>query len=637
VRLSYVQIRNFRSIANVRIPFDPTCRILVGINETGKSNILKALALLDPERLPTPADLRDVPPDEDPNQDADVRFVFVLDKNERTANYETGLSKVLAEDITSPVLSQNGRDLSLAQVFDTRTEGVFLVNLRTKKKYATAWQLDSSLKAMPGWKKPSTACPASFAVQKDGASTPLRELKLIQEQVASAQSVPSDYLEGIEPADVGNLANIQVAERVQDQLPPCVFWSYSEENLLPGQIVLQAFSTNPAVCAPLRHMFELADISDIPAAFVDAGTRPNGLRNLLNRVADRATKHIHSVWKEHRAIRIELAPNGQHIDASVKDEYNLYNFSRRSDGFKRCVTFLLMVSARVKSDRLVDTLYLHDEPDVSLHPAGARYLRDELIKIAKRNYVVFSTHSIFMVDRELIGRHLIVEKKAEATSVREVDESNIVDEEVIYNALGYSIFENLRAINIIFEGWRDKRLFQVALKYMPSKHKGLKKLLSEVGVCHAKGVKDIGRITPMLELAGRSWVVLSDGDTVAVEHQSRYDGEGRWYRYDELLPGQTATTAEDFIKADAFGAVLNRISAEHPTLGELATEALSAAEPKLNTIKTWLVRGGIGTDEIKRILESVKEQLFSELKPSHIEEKYYDLLVQVSSKLPPPE
>jgi hypothetical protein len=637
LRLSYVQIRNFRSIADVKISFDPTCRILVGINETGKSNILMALALLDPEREPAPADLRDFRPDEDPNQAADVRFIFILDKDERTANYEEGLSRVLVADAAAPVLRRGGVEMTLEQVFDIRSEGLFTVNLRTGKKSATVWRLDPSFKAITGWKKPSAACPPNFNIQTSDGASALREFALIEGQAIADREIPSEYLEDIDAEDVNTLIQEHVSEHIEAHLPPCVFWSYSEENLLPGQIDLKAFSAKPAICAPLKHMFELADIPNISGAFLEADKRPNGLRNLLNRVADRATKHMHSVWKEHRAIRIELAPNGPHIDASVKDEYNLYDFSRRSDGFKRFVTFLLMVSARVRSAQLIDTLYLHDEPDLSLHPSGARYLRDELIKIAKRNYVVFSTHSIFMVDRELLRRHLIVEKKAEATLIREVDDSNIVDEEVIYNALSYSVFENLQANNIIFEGWRDKRLFQVALKNMPSKHKGLKSVLSDLGVCHAKGVKDIGRITPMLELAGRSWIVLSDGDNVAVEHQNRYDGEGQWYRYDELLPDETAVTGEDFVKVEAFRPMLRRLTSEHPSLSELSPDALRTAEPKINTIKTWLHRGGIGVDDVKPILETLKEQLFLELKPSHIEDKYYDLLVQISSKLKPPQ
>jgi len=49
-----------------------------------------------------------------------------------------------------------------------------------------------------------------------------------------------------------------------------------------------------------------------------------------------------------------------------------------------------------------------------------------------------------MIDRENINRHLIVTKKDEKTKIANVTESNIVDEEVLYNALGYSIFESLQ-------------------------------------------------------------------------------------------------------------------------------------------------------------------------------------------------
>jgi len=46
-----------------------------------------------------------------------------------------------------------------------------------------------------------------------------------------------------------------------------------------------------------------------------------------------------------------------------------------------------------------------------------------------------------MIDRENIGRHLIVKKELEKTSARAADFANIVDEEVLYNALGYSVFD----------------------------------------------------------------------------------------------------------------------------------------------------------------------------------------------------
>jgi len=116
-----------------------------------------------------------------------------------------------------------------------------------------------------------------------------------------------------------------------------------------------------------------------------------------------------------------------------------------------------------------------------------------------------------MIDRENLGRHLIVKKEHESTILNEVTASNIVDEEVIYNALGYSIFEELKPKNILFEGWRDKRLYQVRVSKLPATLSNRDEL-KEAGVCHVKGVSDIGRVTPLLELAQRQWVIVSDAD-----------------------------------------------------------------------------------------------------------------------------
>lgn len=52
MKLKYVRIVNFLVIKSIKIEFDPACRFLVGINESGKSNILRALSLLDQTKKP---------------------------------------------------------------------------------------------------------------------------------------------------------------------------------------------------------------------------------------------------------------------------------------------------------------------------------------------------------------------------------------------------------------------------------------------------------------------------------------------------------------------------------------------------------------------------------------------------------
>jgi predicted ATP-dependent endonuclease of OLD family len=87
MRLNRVEIVNFRSIENVTLKFDPSCRVLVGINESGKTNILRALSLLSDDVLPVDEDVREFAPDDDPNAKAYVRFVFTLEKDEKKRAY----------------------------------------------------------------------------------------------------------------------------------------------------------------------------------------------------------------------------------------------------------------------------------------------------------------------------------------------------------------------------------------------------------------------------------------------------------------------------------------------------------------------------------------------------------------------
>ncbi len=445
----------------------------------------------------------------------------------------------------------------------------------------------------------------------------------------SDTSIPENHVQPLVASDITALVLAEACKHITANLPNCILWEYNEANLLPGKIALDQFKGDPDTCLPLKHMFELADISEIGKTITTEQSRPNGLRNLLRRVSERTTKHIHDVWKEYKNVKIFLTENGAHIDAGIEDKFNVYNMSRRSDGFKRFITFLLMISAKQRTQQLQNTLLLIDEPDIGLHPSGARYLRDELIEIAKDNYVVYSTHSIFMIDRENIGRHLLISKTNETTSASAADHSNIRDEEVIYNALGYSIFESLESKNILFEGWRDKQLFRVALNGSTAKHRVIKKQFANVGYCHAKGVKDIGRITPILELARRDFIVVSDCDNPALEQKRRYKGAGRWLTYSDILPAINVETSEDFIKPATLVNVLSKVQETHPQLPAIEETTLSVEKGRLKVIAQWLDNGGIDQEEKERLLRHIKESLFDSIKPNQIEERYLDVLAEL--------
>lgn len=634
MKLDRIDIVNFRSIKNLTVKLTPRCRVLVGINEAGKTSILRALAFLDPDRNTTQDDVREPLPNEELSNESYVRFVFELNLDERRECFEQVNNKVLGPTRDCPLIKYNNAEFELWTLCEGVREGVYYVDVRNNKRNGRYWKFPPDHVIVPGWFVPSPSCPANVSVSlEDKSAKPLNSFALVHQ--SSAEAVPKEHLMPATPEHVHSLVGKAVADYIGQNLPECIYWEYNEDHLIPARIALDAFAQKPNSCRPLKHAFQLAGVADVLASLNEAKTRSNGVRNLLDRVAKKATEHVRSVWPEYKGLSIDLRQNGDNLETSVNDVHNLYNFARRSDGFKRFISFLLMISAPTKTKTLSNVLILNDDPDAGLHPAGARHLRDELIRISERNYVVYSTHSTHMIDRENVSRHYIVSKKEEVTTVVEADGSNIVDEEVLYNSLGTSLFEVLKSKNLVFEGWKDKKLYRTALPKIPSHLATIKKPLAEVGLCHVEGVKDVRRVSLMLELANRGCWIVSDSDNIAHERKSLHtEGKfyGDWVCYAELVPSYAPVTAEDFIVAKVFEsavAELIKISSSSESnpfqlLGNTAT---------LKQLDTYLVRMGFSSDQKKEFVAKLKNRLFDNLRQSHIRPEYYEFLNGLALRL----
>lgn len=631
MKLSRVEIKNYRSIQALSLNLDPKCRILVGINESGKTNILDALNLLDPNEVTTQRDLREPGLHETQITEAHVRFVFSFEKEETSELIEHLKTTILSKTYSSPIIKIGENGYTLDDFCKSR-QGLYIANLVTAKKYFAVWSLPNA-RIMNKWKKVGAACPGDFSVSESSSSEKvfLNTFQLVD--TFEFASIPEEYLEEATVEDLNIPATESIKKRVESNLPKVLFWNYDEKNLLPPRINLDQFCARPDSCLPLKRMFQLYGVSqiaeDVAAAKMGSA---NALNNLLRRVAEKTSKHFHSTWREYEGIKFSLAMDGADLVARIEDKSNHYELSQRSDGFKRFVTFLLMVSAEDASNLLKDTVLLIDEPEIGLHPSGARYLMDELIDISKNNHVVFSTHSIFMIDNKIIKRHLIVKKENEITKIEEVSESNILDEEVIYKSLGYSIFSNLKEKNLIFEGWRDKKLFEIAIARVPAEYEDVKQLKS-LGRCFVQGVKQVKNITPLFEAGDRKCLILSDSDAMAKEHQKDYQqskGYGVWKRYDEILGGSTAITGEDFIKETAFKNAVDQIEQKHSIPG-LPLVDLTKPGGKVSILKNWLLKSGIAQEEMGQSIQEIKELVFTDLKSSEIKTEYYDYLTGVLS------
>ena len=615
------------------VSFDSPCRVLVGINESGKSNILKALRLLSDDYDPVSKDdVRESLPDEDEITEAYVKFFFRLEKVEADELFDTVSVKTLASEKDPEIVTVAGVATKLKTFCNQRTDVRYYIDLikATKAFRYTAFNTDIALNG--SWKKPTKVCPAEFEIEHKGQKVKLSTYSMVRESDFSG--IPPEYLEEIKINDFALLMGTISNEIAKESILDALFWEYDEDNLLPSEVDIAGFTADPDTCIPLKNMFTLGGVTDIKAEItrVKALTH-NQFQNFLDRIASKTTTHFRSVWKEYKTIEFKLRLDADKIIPAIKEQ-NSFDFAKRSDGFKRFVTFLLMISVNVKTDKLKNTLLLIDEPDSSLHPSGARYLRDELIKISSKNYVLYSTHSIFMIDAGNIERHYMVKKKDEVTSIESAKDSNVADEEVLFNALGYSVFETLKSKNLIFEGWKDKKLFITALEKTSAE---TKKVFKDVGLCHAKGVKHIKTITPMMELANRECLILSDSDSAAKDQQKQYKqakGFGEWKIYQEIDTTLNASTGEDFVK-NVFIAKQVNDAITGMSLPVFADSDLPVDKEKLKAIEAWLRTNHLTDEQVKDVVTRVKDLIFDNLTHKDIEACYENFITGIITAITP--
>jgi predicted ATP-dependent endonuclease of OLD family len=232
-------------------------------------------------------------------------------------------------------------------------------------------------------------------------------------------------------------------------------------------------------------------------------------------VTEDINRYIKKIWHDFdQNLKIELEENKItiHIHDPQSDVGNFYEMESRSQGFKTFISFMLTIAAEMETEVINNCILLLDEPETHLHPSGVRFMREEMMKLSKDNYVFFATHSIFMIDRNNIKRHLLVKKESELTKIIAVDRNNFIQESVIYEALGTTVDEfSIRSKNIVFEGRMDLVLFEYFINQCMQK-KG--NILLDYELHDAGGCKNIVQFFKNKTIPKESeWTIVLDSDS----------------------------------------------------------------------------------------------------------------------------
>ena len=367
MKLKKVEILNFRSIKESEIVFNPSCRVLVGINESGKSNLLDALSLLSEENQLAIEDEREPLPDER-NEDGLSSISFTFDiADEVKSFYEIVRSKIIGGDNIIDI--ENGESkLTIKRYCELFNENFFITRINRTEKLRYRMPLHFSTKdykLIEGWKMPSSDVPNDYTFMVNEETYKLGEIYLIKPK--EEWNIPDNYLADAQFENFHEVISEELIELLEEKLPKVIYWKYSEEQLLPARINLEEFSADSDICRPLKNMFHFAGVKDIRAKVVHAQRKYGtyALDNLLTGVATTCTKYFQKVWRQYKKIKFSLKKDGDSIKCLIKEQNEL-PFQRRSDGFKRLVAFFLTISAVTKTHELNNALILIDEPDAGL-------------------------------------------------------------------------------------------------------------------------------------------------------------------------------------------------------------------------------------------------------------------------------
>ena len=393
--------------------------ILVGKNETGKTNLLQAIGFLsEPDKEYNFQVLKNA--QNDSSKAINFYYTFSFESQDEWKN-------ILESKITAPKEFFDKINLKGIE------KNIYLTSDATKFKTKSKFLIDN---------------PDSF-LQKFSyriLSEANQIYELIYEKEVSKSENSSDYRK-LTYSELDKILNVIFGDMVTQQSAMDVSkWKFSKENLITDIINLNDFKVDCEICYPLKNIFNLAGFKtqeDIKHVIEALAISPKNINKLEKLLENAAKGHLDNVWPECKVMfKIKIQNDLKHALYVVDEgnEENSFYLTDRSEGFKQFISLIMGMSAANKTNNLKNRVLIIDEPENHMHPSGIKFMRDELLRIGKNNYVFLSTHSEHIIDTKNKERHYISTKINNTTSVKNWDKfDDMPDDEVLRQAFGLDI------------------------------------------------------------------------------------------------------------------------------------------------------------------------------------------------------
>lgn len=179
----------------------------------------------------------------------------------------------------------------------------------------------------------------------------------------------------------------------------------------------------------------------------------------LNAASVQLTRDLQRVWGD-ETLQLRLIADGQYLKVVVVDDIGVeVELDQRSEGFRWLVSFFVVFRAQAQDD-LAGAILLLDEPGLSLHALKQQEFRRTISLLGEDNQIIYTTHSPFMVGSDELDLVRIVEMRDRAGGTKVHTRLQVDDPKSIFPlqaALGYELAQSVfsQKKNLVCEGVTD--------------------------------------------------------------------------------------------------------------------------------------------------------------------------------------
>lgn len=260
--------------------------------------------------------------------------------------------------------------------------------------------------------------------------------------------------------------------------------------------------------------------------------------DILSDVEDTLNKEIINEWKKIKKSGKSFADDSDELelvlvnennnfkfkvkDKSHKEKKRTFDISERSKGFQWFFNYMIKLKFNPNyKEKLENSIFLLDEPGSYLHSSAQSELLKELQRVSEKNYIIYCTHSQYLLNPDIIklGSIKIAEKKKSKITLQSFGTYKSTKNKgalsPIYQALQLNFAHDFLGKIIITEGITDYYFFSLLKTHTKLFDKKTK-------IIPSSGASQSSTLISLAVSFSDSYVIFLDNDKAGISAKKKY-------------------------------------------------------------------------------------------------------------------